>query len=91
MKKKEVKEYLQAYCKNLRQKLKDDENIPRPEVKAFTQAAPVFCKWILSKYNDMQFFVSSSMDPDGSMIFAYYKDVCPIFVYIKAGLFEEKC
>jgi hypothetical protein len=91
MKKTEVKQYLQTFCKKLRQKLKDDESISGPEVKAFTQAAPIFCKWILSKYDDMQFFVSSSMDPDGSMIFTYHKDVNPIFVYIKAGLFEEMC
>jgi len=91
MGKKDVKEYLQQYCKNLRQKLKDDDSVPGPEVKAFTQSAPVFCKWILSKYDDMQFFTSSSMDPDGSMAFAYYEGVDPIFVYIKAGLIEEKC
>jgi hypothetical protein len=31
------------------------------------------------------------MDPDGSMAFAYYEDVNPVFVYIKMGLTEEKC
>ena len=92
MGKKDIKEYLQTYCKNLRQKLKDDDKVPGPEVKAFTQAAPIFCKWILSKYDDMQFYTSSSMDPDGSMAFAYYGGgVDPKFVYIKAGLLEEKC
>lgn len=91
MGKKDVKEYLGNYCKALRQKLKDDESITGPEVKAFTQAAPGFCKWILSKYDDMQFYTSSSMDPDGSMAFAFYEDVDPVFVYIKAGLKEEKC
>jgi hypothetical protein len=91
MSKKEVKEFLQTFCKNLRQKLKDDDKVPGPQVKAFTQAAPLFCKWILSKYDDMQFFTSASMDPDGCMAFAYYEDVDPLFVYIKAGLIEEKC
>jgi hypothetical protein len=91
MGKKDVKEYLQAYCKNVRQKLKDDDKVLGPDVKAFTASAPGFCKWILSKYDDMQFFTSSSMDPDGSMAFAYYTDVNPTFVYIKMGLIEEKC
>ncbi|GKY94917.1 tRNA 2'-phosphotransferase [Mayamaea pseudoterrestris] len=92
MGKKDVKEYLQGFCKNLRQKLKDDPNVPGPEVKAFTQSAPNLCKWILSQYDDMQFYTSSSMDPDGSMAFAYYGDgVDPKFVFIKAGLLEEKC
>lgn len=91
MGKKDVKDYLQGYCKKLRLKLKEDDSVPGPEVKAFTQAAPTFCKWILSKYDDMQFFTSSSMDPDGSMAFAYYEAVDPIFVFIKPGLKEEKC
>ena len=86
-----MKEYLAGYCKKVRQALKDDDKVSGPEVKAFTQAAPLFCKWLLSKYDDLQFFTTSSMDPEGSMAFAYYKDVNPIFVYIKGGLIEEKC
>jgi hypothetical protein len=39
----------------------------------------------------MQYFTSASMDPDGSMAFAFYEDVTPNFVYIKMGLKEEKC
>jgi hypothetical protein len=91
MSKKDLKEFLQAYCKQLRQKLKDDEKVSGPDVKAFTQSAPGFCKFLLSKYDDLQFFTSSSMDPDGSMAFAYYEDVNPQFIYIKMGMIEEKC
>lgn len=91
MGKKDIKEYLQGFCKNLRAKLKEDDKVTGPEVKAFTQSAPAFCKWILSKYDDMEFFTSSSMDPDGNMAFAYYEDVNPIFVFITAGLIAEKC
>ena len=91
MGKKDLKEYLSAYCKQVRQALKDDDKVSGPEVKDFTQSAPIFCKFLLSKYDDLQFFTSSSMDPDGSMAFAYYKDVNPIFIYIKGGLIEEKC
>lgn len=91
MGKKDLKDYLATYCKQVRQALKDDDKVSGPEVKAFTQAAPLFCKWLLSKYDDLQFYTSASMDPDGSMAFSYYKDVTPIFVYIKGGLLEEKC
>jgi hypothetical protein len=91
MGKKDIKEYLQQYCKNLRAKLKEDDKVTGPEVKAFTQSAGEFCKWILSRYDDMEFYTSSSMDPDGSMAFAYYEDVNPIFVFIEAGLLHEKC
>lgn len=90
MGKKDLKEYLQAFCKNLRAKLKEDDKVTGPEVKAFTQSAPAFCKWILSKYDDLQFYTTASMDPDGSMAFAYYVDVDPIFVYIEMGLLKEK-
>ena len=91
MSKKDLREFLQTYCRKLRQKLRDDENVPGPQVKAFTEAAPIFCKWILSKYNDLLFYTGSSMNAEGSLAFAYYEDVDPIFVYIKAGMIEEKC
>ena len=90
MSKKECMEFLKEYCKKLRLKLKEEEKVSGPDVKAFTNSAPEFCKWILSKYDDLQFFTSASMDPDGSMAFAYYENVDPIFVYIKMGLLEEK-
>jgi Translationally controlled tumour protein len=91
LRKKDLKDFLASYCKNVRQKLKEDDKVPGPEVKAFTQAAPNFCKWIIGKYDELQFYTSATMDPDGSMAFSYYKDVNPIFFYIKAGLYEEKC
>jgi Translationally controlled tumour protein len=91
LRKTDLKEYLTGYCKNVRQKLKDDSKVTGPEVKAFTQAAPLFCKWLLKMYDELQFYTSSSMDPDGSMAFSYYKGANPTFVFIKAGLYEEKC
>ena len=88
--KKDLKDFLQSYCKALRQKLKDDDKVPGPEVKAFTQYAPGLCKYLISKFDDLQFFTSRAMDPEGSMAFAYYEDVNPKFIYIKMGLNEEK-
>jgi hypothetical protein len=93
MRKKDLKEYLGGFMKACRQKLKDDDKVLGPEVKAFTAAAPAMCKWLLTKYDDLQFYTSSCMDPDGSMAFTYYKgeSATPVFVFIKAGLREEKC
>lgn len=91
MSKKDLKEYLTTYCKNLRQKLKEDDKVLGPDVKAFTSSAPEFCKYLLSKYDDLQFYTSSSMDPDGSMAFAYYEATDPLFIYITMGLIAEKC
>lgn len=89
----EFKDFLQEYCKKVRQQLKDDPKVEGKDVKAFTAAAPIFCKWLLGKYKDLQFYSTLSMDPEGSMIFSYYKDgaVNPTFVYIAAGMTEEKC
>eukprot|EP00549_Striatella_unipunctata_P016534 CAMPEP_0118700402 /NCGR_PEP_ID=MMETSP0800-20121206/16556_1 /TAXON_ID=210618 ORGANISM="Striatella unipunctata, Strain CCMP2910" /NCGR_SAMPLE_ID=MMETSP0800 /ASSEMBLY_ACC=CAM_ASM_000638 /LENGTH=182 /DNA_ID=CAMNT_0006600969 /DNA_START=114 /DNA_END=662 /DNA_ORIENTATION=- len=93
MGKKDFKEYLGTFCKAVRQKLKEDDKVPGPVVKAFTQAAPVFCKYLLSQAGEYQFYTSASMDPDGSMAFAYYGEgkMTPTFVFIKAAMLEEKC
>jgi len=92
LQKKDLKDFLQTYCKNLRQKLKDDESVPGPEVKKFAQSAGTFCKYLLSKHADMEFFISRSMDPDGSMAFALYvgENANPSFILIEAGLIETK-
>jgi len=68
MGKKDFKEYLQGYCKKVRQALKDDDKVPGPEVKAFTQSAPGFCKFLLGMYSDLVFYATESMDPDGAMV-----------------------
>ena len=92
MGKKDLKEYLGKFCKDVRTKLKDDPKVEGPQVKAFTQTAPIFCKFLLKKFADMDFYTSVSMDPEGSMAFAIFEDkVDPKFMYIKAGLIEEKC
>lgn len=68
MGKKDFKEYLGGYCKKVRQALKDDSTVTGPEVKSFTQAAPVFCKFLLSMYDEIVFYVSPAMDPDAAMV-----------------------
>jgi len=93
MGKKDFKDFLKTYCGKVRSMLKDDDKIAGPEVKAFTQSAPGFCKFLLGKYDDLQFYMSASFNPDGCMAMSYYKDgsATPTFCYIKMGLLEEKC
>ena len=93
MGKKDFKEYLGGYCKALRLKLKEDSKVTGPEVKAFTSAAPVFCKWLLTMYDELQFYTTPTMDPEGSMVFSYYPEgsVNPSFIYITMGMKREKC
>jgi hypothetical protein len=44
MGKKDLKDFLKTYCGKVRTMLKDDDKVDGPTVKAFTQAAPTFCK-----------------------------------------------
>lgn len=90
MGKADLKEYLKEYCKKVRQALKDDDNVPGPKVKEFTQSAPKLCNWFLSMYKELIFYITPSMDPEAAMAFCYYDVSTPMFVYIKAGLIEEK-
>ncbi|XP_047318573.1 translationally-controlled tumor protein homolog [Impatiens glandulifera] len=50
-------------------------------------------KFLLSKINDLQFFVGESMLDDATLVFAYYKDGAtdPTFLYLGHALKEVKC
>jgi hypothetical protein len=51
------------------------------------EEAPAFVKWLVDKYDDLEFFMGKSMNPDAGLVYSYYKDgaLAPTFVYIKAG------
>lgn len=82
----EFKDWATEYVRKLRQELKGS-GTPVEEIKKFMNEAPVFLKWLMGKYDDLQFFVSKSMNPDGGIIFSYYKDgaMTPTFIYIEKG------
>merc|ERR1712227_445703 len=82
--KNEFKQWFKKYVRKLRQELKG-AGTPVEEIKQFMEEAPNFFKYLLEKYDDLQFFVSKSMNPDGGIIFSYYKDgaMTPTFVYIE--------
>ena len=84
--KNEFKQWFKEYVRKLRQELKGS-GTPVEEIKKFMDEAPVFFKWLLEKFDDLQFFVSKSMNPDGGIIFSYYKDgaMTPTFIYIEKG------
>ena len=50
-------------------------------------------KFLLSKLKDLQFFVGESMQDEGGLVFAYYKEGAtdPTFLYFAYGLREIKC
>ena len=91
MSKKDFKDWLKAYIPAVWKQLKEDDNIPKEDVKAFKQNSSSFSVFLLKKYDDLQFFVGPSFNPDGAMAIAYYTGATPTFIYIKQGLIEEKC
>eukprot|EP00475_Leptophrys_vorax_P015274 TRINITY_DN2164_c0_g1_i1.p1 TRINITY_DN2164_c0_g1~~TRINITY_DN2164_c0_g1_i1.p1 ORF type:complete len:168 (+),score=44.81 TRINITY_DN2164_c0_g1_i1:120-623(+) len=80
-----------AYLKGYVQKLAG--LIPAERGAQFRADSPAAVKWLMSKLADLQFFVGESMNNDGSMAFAYYKEggTNPTFIYFKDGLKEVKC
>jgi len=93
MGKKDFKQFLQGYVKKVWEMLKEDPKIEKEQVKEFKQAGGEMCNYLLKMTDEFSFYMSCSFNPDGCMVFGYYKEgsVTPTFMYIKAGLLEEKC
>uniref|UniRef100_A0A803M5X4 TCTP domain-containing protein n=1 Tax=Chenopodium quinoa TaxID=63459 RepID=A0A803M5X4_CHEQI len=74
--------WVKRYIKNLTAKLEGDK---ADEFKKNVEAAT---KFLMSKLNDLQFFVGESMHDDGATVMAYYKDGAtdPTFLYFAHGL-----
>ncbi|GAB5036549.1 translationally controlled tumor protein [Nannochloropsis oceanica] len=82
----EFKSWVKDYVRNVRQALKGS-GVAVEDIKKFMEEAPTFVKWLVDKYDDLEFFMSKSMNPDAGLIFSYYKEGahCPTFVYVKSG------
>ncbi|XP_021761476.1 translationally-controlled tumor protein homolog [Chenopodium quinoa] len=80
--KKQFIAWVKRYIKNLTAKL---EGHKADEFKKNVEAAT---KFLMSKLNDLQFFVGESMHDDGATVMAYYKDGAtdPTFLYFAHGL-----
>ncbi|CAK9328400.1 unnamed protein product [Citrullus colocynthis] len=85
--KKQFITYMKRYIKLLTPKLDEEKQ------ELFKKYIPEATKFLLSKINDLQFFVGEGMHDDGTMVFAYYKEGAtdPTFIYIAYGLKEVKC
>ncbi|KAL7084057.1 hypothetical protein ACP275_14G201700 [Erythranthe tilingii] len=85
--KKQFDAYIKKYIKNLVPKLESEkQDLFKKRIEGAT-------KYLLSKIKDLQFFVGESMDDEGTVVFAYYKDSAtdPTFLYLAYGLKEVKC
>ncbi|KAJ3681378.1 hypothetical protein LUZ60_015867 [Juncus effusus] len=79
--------HMKRYIKNLTPKLDAEaQEVFKKNIESAT-------KYLLSKIKDLQFFVGESMQDDGCLVFAYYKEAAtdPTFLYFAHGLKEIKC
>lgn len=85
--KKQFLTYMKRYIKNLMPKLDAEKQ------EVFKKHIEGATKVLISMLKDLQFFVGESMQDDGAMVFAYYKDgaIDPTFLYLAYGLKEVKC
>ncbi|XP_031499048.1 translationally-controlled tumor protein homolog [Nymphaea colorata] len=85
--KKQFVTYIKRYIKLLTPKLDEEKQ------EVFKKNIEGATKFLLSKLSDLQFFVGESMNEDGSLVFAYYKDGAtnPTFLYFAHALKEVKC
>mmetsp|Transcript_5097 Transcript_5097/g.7041 ORF Transcript_5097/g.7041 Transcript_5097/m.7041 type:complete len:181 (+) Transcript_5097:141-683(+) len=87
----EFKAYLKDYVRKVRSKMKSD-GVEVEKIKQMMAEAPIFVKWLISMYSELQFYCGRAVDPEATMVFAYYKgeNINPHFVYMKWGLKEVK-
>jgi hypothetical protein len=77
--------YIKSYMKAVADKL------PEERREKFMAEAPAAVKELLGRFSELQFFTGESMDLEGSMAYAYYKEGAsePTFLYFKDGLKDE--
>jgi hypothetical protein len=87
----EFKEYMKDYVKKLRSTMKE-QGVEQPKIKEFMSQAPEFVKFLMSKFDDLQFYSGETMDPEACMAYSIYPEgaTTPNFMYISAALVSEK-
>ena len=62
------------------------------EIKEFETKIQGYMKNVLANFKDYEFFTGESMNPDGMVALMNYREdgMTPYFIFIKAGLEEEK-
>ena len=77
--------------KKIKEKLKA-EGKPDDEITAFEKGAAAYAKKIVASFNDYEFLIGESMDPDGMVILLNYREdgTTPYVIVWKHGLKEMK-
>jgi hypothetical protein len=84
--------YIKTFLKNLKTYL--EENGKNDRAVAFQKGAQEFVKFVVSKFNDFQFYTGASEKLDGSIVFSFWEDESaagPVFYFFKDSVREVKC
>lgn len=81
-----IKEYMNAVVLKHREK-----GTPKEQIQAFKAQAPEIAKFFLKNFSDVQFYLTSSFNPE-SMVFSIYPEggLTPNFYFIMGGIIQEK-
>jgi hypothetical protein len=68
------------------------EDLPEDARDEFKEKSQVGIKFLLGKLSELQFFTGESMDPESTMVYAYYKEGSenPTFLFPKSAMNEIK-
>mmetsp|Transcript_8618 Transcript_8618/g.23379 ORF Transcript_8618/g.23379 Transcript_8618/m.23379 type:complete len:168 (+) Transcript_8618:81-584(+) len=85
--KKDLMSYFKGWIGSVMEKVAEDEK------DAFKKRVQTGVKKLVGMVKELQVFTGPSMDPDATMVFAYYKEgaAAPTFVYFLDALNEVKC
>eukprot|EP01025_Chloroclados_australasicus_P030288 TRINITY_DN303_c0_g2_i1.p3 TRINITY_DN303_c0_g2~~TRINITY_DN303_c0_g2_i1.p3 ORF type:complete len:168 (-),score=31.57 TRINITY_DN303_c0_g2_i1:264-767(-) len=85
--KKDFKVYYKGWCQALADKLSGEQ------LDKFKANAGNGLKYLNEKFDDLQFFLGESMNPDGTMLYCYYAEGAtePTFLIPVLALKEVKC
>jgi len=85
----DFKKYAKTYGKALVDKMTENEAKPE-EIELTKKRLVNGMLFILKKFDNLQFFIGESCNPDGAVVFAEYVDDVPVMYAFRAGIDEEK-
>lgn len=83
--------FIKNYLKTLKGYLESNGKSDRVEV--FMKGAQEFIKFVVSKFDEFEFYLGSSESMEGGIILAFWEDETatgPVFYFFRDGLKEEK-
>lgn len=83
--------YIKPFLKNLKAHL--DENGPEGRSDEFQKGAQEFVKFVISKFDEFEFYLGTSEKLEGALIFSFWEDEAaagPMFYFFKDAVKEVK-